>query len=417
MSAKFFRVALWEYLEKIRSKAFIISLFLLPIIMIGMGIVPGLLISRPDTTTRVIGVIDESGAFAGKLANEMENRYRLPDGSPNYIIREIVPESQLSGNDPRSLADSLVANGIIEGYIVIGASIMSDSSVEYRSLNVGNLRLTERLTRTLRDVVMERKLRSQGLDPTLIRSLTSPIELKTVKLSTSGKEEEGGFERVFLTSYVFIMMILIMVMTSGQLLVRSMLEEKSNRVVEILMSSCSASEIITGKILGLSGLGLTQLGIWGFIGAVISLKFGILHIDPLHAGLLLLYFVLGYLFYAGIFVAAGAPVSTEQEAQQITTYFTLILVLPLVLALPMMEDPTSTIVRVLSFVPLLTPTMMALRIPVQMPSSLEIAGTLMVLAVSALGTMWVASKVFRTTILMYGKRPSVKEMYRMLRSP
>ncbi len=132
--------------------------------------------------------------------------------------------------------------------------------------------------------------------------------------------------------------------------------------------------------------------------------------------LLLLYFVLGYLLYAALFVAAGSPVSTEQEAQQITSYLSLTLVLPIALALPVMQNPNSFLVRVLTYVPLMTPTMMAMRIPIHMPSSFEIISTLALLALSAIVMMWVAGKIFRVAILAYGKRPSLRELLRYLRS-
>jgi ABC-2 type transport system permease protein len=196
-----------------------------------------------------------------------------------------------------------------------------------------------------------------------------------------------------------------------------MLEEKSNRVVEILMSSASANDLMAGKVIGLSGLGLTQIACWGAIGIATSLKFGVIAIAPGTALLLLVYLILGYLLYAAIFVTAGAPVSTEQEAQQITSYITIILVIPIALAMPVMENPDGTVFRILSFIPLLTPTMMAIRIPVQMPSVLEILGSIALLGLSAVGMMFVAGKVFRTTILMVGKRPSLAELWRIIRTP
>jgi ABC-2 type transport system permease protein len=132
--------------------------------------------------------------------------------------------------------------------------------------------------------------------------------------------------------------------------------------------------------------------------------------------LLLAFFVLGYLFYAAIFVAAGSPLSTEQEAQQVTSYLMLIFIIPLIIALPVMQDPNTTLVSVLTFIPLLTPTMMALRIPIQMPSATEIIGSMLVLGLSTVFMMWAAAKIFRTAILAYGKRPSIKEIISLLKA-
>src|SRR5262249_8426462 len=138
-------------------------------------------------------------------------------------------------------------------------------------------------------------------DPGIVNELTQPIELRTIRLSKTGKAEESGFGEVFFTAYVFMMMMFFLVNTSGQLLVRSMLEEKSNRVVEVLVSSCSSQDLMTGKIIGLSGLALTQVSIWAIIGLAISARFSIPLIPGSSALIMLIYFILGYLLYAAVF--------------------------------------------------------------------------------------------------------------------
>ena len=401
-------------MEKIRSKAFIISLFLTPTIMVAVGVLPTLLASRADTESKIIGVIDQSGEFAQPLSTMLEERYKLPDGQPNYVVHSFPIHSVEDLPAVKSYADSLATSDMIEGYVVIGSSIVRDSLIEYRSQNVGNFRVTEHLTTTIRDLIVERKLKSQGLDPSMVKELTKPIDLKTIKLSKTGTEEESGFERVFFTSYIFMMMMFILVMTSGQLLVRSMLEEKSNRVVEVLMSSCSANDLMAGKIIGLSGLGLTQMSFWVVIGLTLSVKFSITLVPFASALLMLVYFILGYVLFAAIFVAAGSPVSTEQEAQQINSYLVMLLVVPIVFAFTVVQNPNTTLVKILTLIPLLTPSMMAMRIPIQMPSTGEIVLSILFLLASVIVMIWIAGKIFRTAILSYGKRLSLKELYRLI---
>ncbi len=414
--SKALAVAKWEYIEKIKSKAFLISLVLMPMIMIGFGVVPTIFATRPDSESKIVGVVDASGEFVEPLSKLLEQRYTLPDGKPNYILRPLALGNNSDVMSTKMYADSLVSKGEIEGYLVLSPRSFEDAEIEYRTQNVGNIKLSERLISALRDVIAEHKLRLRGIDPSIVSDLTKRVDVKTIKLSATGKEEESGFGEVFFTAYIFMMMMFFLVMTSGQLLVRSMLEEKSNRVIEVLMSSSSANDLMAGKIIGLSGLGLTQLAFWGLIGFAISLKFGVVPVSFESFSVLIMYFILGYLFYAGIFVAAGAPVSTEQEAQQITSYLTMVLVVPIALALPVLENPNSLMVKILSFIPLLTPTMMAIRIPVQMPSTTEILATMSLLGISALVMMWAAGKIFRTTILMYGKRPGLAELWRIVRS-
>lgn len=410
---KAFAVARWEYVEKIKSKAFLISLFLMPIIMIGLGVIPSLLASKPDTEPRVIGIIDQTGELFQPLSRRVEERYKLPDGQPNYILQRIDVANGF--DQTKKLADKMVLDGDLEGYFLLTPLVFQDSAAEYRSKNVGNIRIIERFSKTLRDIVFEKKLHAAGIDPEIVKKVSTSFELKTVKISERG-EEEAGFEKVFFSAYIFMMMMFFLVVTTGQLLVRSMVEEKTNRVVEILVSSCSAVDLMAGKILGLSGLGFTQIGFWSLIGLAISLKFGITLIAIPSALLLLVFFVLGYLLYAAVFVAAGSPISTEQEAQQITSYLVLILILPIALAMPVLQNPDSLLVKLLTFVPLITPTMMAMRIPIQMPSAIEIIIALGLLAVSTLLAMRAAGKIFRTAILAYGKRPSIGEIVRLLKT-
>ena len=180
------------------------------------------------------------------------------------------------------------------------------------------------------------------------------------------------------------------------------------------MSSCSSRELLTGKILGLSLLGLTTIAFWLFILVGVNFSITTPFVSFDHLAILLMYFLLGYLLYVAIFVAAGAPVSTEQEAQQMTAYVTLLVMFPIALAIPAMQSPDSMMVKVLSQIPLLTPTMMALRISIQMPALWEIVLSLVTLSASILVMMWVAAKIFRIGILVTGKRPSLKEMYRWI---
>ncbi|MBI4810672.1 MAG: ABC transporter permease, partial [Ignavibacteriales bacterium] len=399
MRGKFYQVARWEYIEKIKSKAFIISLLLTPAIMVAAGLIPSLLMSRPDTESIVIGIIDQSGIVYQPYNTALEEKYKLPNGQPNYVLRLIEGNWQENAHDVKRQADSMVINETIEGYLIIGPSIMTDTAVEYRAKKAGNIKLTSRIERVLRDLIVEMKLQKKGLDPVLVKELTAPIDMKTIKIIKEGKEEEAGFKELFFTSYIFMMMMFFLIVTSGQLLIRSMMEEKSNRVVEVLMSSSSANDLMAGKIIGLSALGLSQIGFWALIGIVISLKFGMTMIPPINALVLLIYFILGYLFYAAIFVAAGAPLTTEQEAQQVSGYLVMILIIPLILAMMVIQNPNATLVQVLTYIPFLTASMMAVRIPIQLPSIFEIIATIIILIISSVVAIWIAGKIFRTPIL------------------
>ena len=412
MMSKVFSVARWEYVEKLRSKAFLIGLFLTPLLMIGMGVVPTLLITQADTRTKVIGLVDPSGLVAAPLAETMQNRYRLDNGAPNYIIRPLAVGPEESTDSATVEGDRLSASGEIDGYCILGATPEADTSVEYRSKSVGDFQILEHLRQGLRSVLSDRKGVILGLDTAVIRALNVSVQMKQVKLTRSGEKEDSGFLQVFFSAYVFLFMLFLLIVTSGQLLVRSILEEKSNRIVEVLVSSCSATELMAGKVLGLSALGFTQIGFWSLIGAAATLAFGVTLVTPAVAALLVIYFVLGYLFYAAVFIGAGSPLTTEQEAQQVTSYLVMLLVLPIALAFPAMQNPDATWLKVLSFIPFLTPTMMALRIPIQMPSPWEILATILLMVASICLAMIAAGRIFRIAILSTGKSPKLAEIVR-----
>jgi len=412
---KYVDVAKWEFLEKVKSKAFIISLVLMPIIMVIFGVLPGLLASKPDDKPIVVGVIDETDSIVGPLAAKLEEKYRLPDDQPNYVLRNL--KEDLGFDEMKARAMKLIAEDEIEGYFYIPSTVYDSGRVEYRAENVGNIRIAERFSRTIEEVIVEKRLVSQGLDPVRIKRLMADVDVRSIKVSDRGEEKESGFLETFFSAYIVIMMLMFLVLTSGQLLIRSVVEEKSNRVIEVLLSSCSARDLMVGKILGLSGLGLLQMLIWGMIGLGIALKSGadIFAVEQL--ALSVIYVVLGYLLYSAIFVAAGSPVTTEHEAQQITSYVSLMLVFPIVLAIPAMQNPDSMFIKALSFFPLLTPAFMILRIPIQVPALWEILTTIGLLILSSVFMMWAAGKIFRTAILVYGKRPTIPELVRWIRTP
>ena len=182
MIAKVLSVARWEYLEKVKSKAFLIGLFLTPVLMVGMGVVPTLLITQADTRTKIIGVIDPSGEMVKPLADLIEARYRLADGRPNYIIRPLATGFRVDVRSAALEADRQTGAGEIEGYCLLGPTAESDTGVEYRSKSVGDIQLVENLQQALRIVLSERKGVAMGLDTSVIRALNVKVDMKQVKL-------------------------------------------------------------------------------------------------------------------------------------------------------------------------------------------------------------------------------------------
>lgn len=412
---KILAIVKWEFIEKVKTKAFILSLFLTPLIMSIFFVVPKLFGENADEKTKNIGVIDQTHSLTMTINKRLSEKYKLPDGSPNYRLISIISENSDLEN-LKILATAQLSSGDIEGYFILPANVLDAGKVEYRAENVGNIRDQERFSKILEEIIIERRLQQKGYDASLIKKLMADVEIKTYKISKQGEEKESGFMETFFTGYIFIMMLMFLVLSSGQMLIRSVVEEKANRIVEVLVSSCSAQQLMSGKIIGLSLLGLTTIAFWALIlvGVNFATPIPFVAIDNLL--LLMLYFVLGYFMYVAIFITAGSTVSTEQEAQQMTAYITILLVMPIAFAVPVMMNPDSMLVKVLSQFPLLTPTMMALRFSIQTPEWWEIILSLVTLLLTIWGLMWVAGKVFRIGILITGKKPNFREIVGWLKT-
>ena len=405
---KILTIARWEFLEKVKTKAFIISLVITPLIIIMFSLLPTLLTQKEDQRTKLIGVVDTSGIYFYKLADELE-QYKLDDFQPNYILLNLTdnkkPLKQL-----KIEADKDVTDSKIEGFLFILNGGTDSLEVEYRSEKLGGFKDVRRFEQKINKIRIQSELNARGIDPASVDFIQSGVNIEQIKIEKSGKEGKQNFLVVFFSAFIFIMLLMMMVIYSGQLLVRSLIEEKSNRLIEILISSCTSEQLLAGKILGLSALGLTQIFIWSLIG--ITLVGGAV-IPPAafdNILIMLVYFITGFIFYTTIFVGIGSIVTTEQEAQQMTTYISLILILPVVVAMPAIQNPESLMVKVMSYIPLTIPSIMLLRFKIAPVPLIDIIITLSIMFVSTIVTLKIAAKIFRIGILSYGKKPTIKEL-------
>ncbi len=340
---KILSIAKWEFVEKVKTKTFIISLILTPIIIIGFSIVPTLLSTEENTRTKAIGVLDRTGFYFDSVRDALEE-YKLEDGQPNYIVINLYKNEYEPGNN-KTIADKNILKKKIEGYLFINMPAPDSLIAEYRSGSIGNFRDIKRFEEVLNKIRIRKELLNSGIDPEMISSLQKNIEIEQIRIEESGKEGKQDFLIVFFSSFLFIILLMMMVIYSGQMLVRSLIEEKSNKLIEVLISSCTPDELLTGKILGLSSLGLTQIFIWVLLG--LGLVGGSVIPPEMFENILLvlLYFILGFVFYTTLFVGIGSIVTTEQEAQQITTYLSLTLMLPIVIAMPAIQNPDVLILK------------------------------------------------------------------------
>ncbi len=407
-------VARWEFLEKVKTKAFLISIIVTPLILITFSLAPTLLSNEQAEHTKALGIIDTSTIYIDKMIYEM-SKYQIENHQPNYILINLT-DKQLSLDSLKKIADRSVFRGKIDGYILILNSGTDSVKIEYRSQSAGNFRDEDRIESAFNKIRIRIKLLNEKVSQDLINVVTKKINLDAIKIEENGKEGKNDFLVIFFSSFIFILLLMMMTIYSGQMLVRSLIEEKSNRLIEILISSCSAEELLTGKILGLSLLGFFQIFIWSVIGLSLAGSSLIPYSAFDHLFILLLYFVMGFIFYSAIFVGVGSIVSTEQEAQQITSYLNLFIILPVVLAVPAIQNPNSILVKILSYIPFTLPSIMLLRINTIPIPLWEILFTVTIMLGSIYFIILASAKVFKIGILSYGKRPSFKEIVEWIKT-
>ena len=241
--------------------------------------------------------------------------------------------------------------------------------------------------------------------------------MEQVNLGSGGQEQRRGREgqmAVLMLPFMFMFLMFMGVFGTGQHILTSIIEEKSSRVMEVLLSAVSPLELMAGKILGLAGIGLTVIGLWAAAAYATARWKGMeVSFPPEMLAYFLVYFVLGFLLFSSLLAAVGSVCNTIKEAQSLLMPLTLLLMLPMMTWFNLAQHPDSTLARALSFTPPLTPMVMILRLSAShhLPA-IEIAGSIAVLAASVPAAMWAAAKVFRTGVLLYGKRPGLGEIFR-----
>jgi ABC-2 type transport system permease protein len=304
----------------------------------------------------------------------------------------------------------LVQKGVVDGFLLFDEASMDKRNILYYVKGTGNMTAFRTLENVISAIIMEHHAKKLNITAEHIRSIMKETRIKMIRI---GSEDTEMIEK-YLAGIILVMMLFFAIFNSGGSFMRGISEEKNNRVIEILISSVTPGELMTGKILGLGCVGLTQIFIWGLLGAVFgghALNF----LSPFLLVCFAVYFIFGFLMYAGVFSVVGSVLSSEQDIQPVQAVLSMIGILPVALAILVLQDPDSLLVAVLSYVPLLTPTLMILRMVISMPSIIQIVSTMTVLFFSLIVTLHLASKIFHVALLMHGKKPSYREIMKWIR--
>ena len=399
------KIAKWEYLNRVKTKLFIITTLLLPVLFALISILPTWLATLDPEKTSKIGLIYGSKQIA--LINDfkilVQNKYKTKNGMPEFSFVNI-------DNDQNAL--SKILDKTIQGYLSVSPNILDSGQVEYYSLSLSNIRQYSNLKNALQNTVINHRLGRAGIDVSLIKQLNENIGFKTFELDEDGSSKSGNKIADIVVPMIFVFVLFMIIFTSGQLLLRSVMEERTSRTIELLLSTVNPLQLMTGKILGLGLLGVTQMIIYVLTAFIANhyKNWGVLEYSQIPV--LLIYFLLGYLFYASIFAMIGTFFSSEQEAQQSTSIISFIAILPFIFGSYFISNPSSYLTTVFSYIPPLTPFMMIMRIGMGTVETLEIIYTSFLLVISCILMLKLSGKLFKVTILMYGKRISIKEIYK-----
>jgi ABC-2 type transport system permease protein len=403
-------VARHEYLANVRRIGFIIMTASVPLLgLVGLlvatffgGQASTFLERQFATERKPIGVVDHLGAFTPIL--------------PDYQARYHLFADEAAGR-------AAVNSGEIASLLIIPADYIAKGDVMILSKEGGFSAAAMEDSSTVRRFFVDHLLRDKA-SPDLRQRLANPIVPVLMSLNNQGQPKGGELSAVLgiLVPYLLGLLLVMTIFLSSNYLLRGVSEEKTSRVIEILLSSATAQELLAGKVLGLGALGLTQVAVWllsTFVlsgGAVSMLGIALpLLTRPEVFVLGLVYYILGFLVYAVLMGAVGSLGTTMHESQQLAGIFSLLAALPLMLGGFMFANPNMPLVRILSWFPLTAPTMMLLRFPMAEVPLVDVVGSIGLLIVTIPAILWAGAKVFRMGLLVYGKRPALAEVVRALR--
>jgi ABC-2 type transport system permease protein len=412
-----------EYLARLRSKGFWISTIALPIMMAAWAVLPSLMVAKARTSQK-LAVVDRTRQVAELLQKALDDLARRTADQVSFDLEVVEPrvdaESQRADLDQRVLDEEIAA------WVWIDPEMLAENRVEYHAESVSNFITQQALTGALSVAVQQVRLVESGYDPEIVAELSSTINLDTVRISEEGSRAEGGLGGFALAFAVF-MVLYMTTLIYGQQVMLGVLEEKSSRVVEVLLSTVDPIDLMAGKIAGIGLAGLTQIAIWFATAAVLTAPGVVALMAFLPAGTELptlspilvlhffLLFILGYFFYATFYAMIGSAFNNPQEAQQIASLAVIFVILPWIFFLPILNDPDSTLAVVTSLIPIFTPFLMVLRIAVKMPPTWQILLGYFLTTALCVGMIWLCARIYRVGILMYGKKPSLRELWRWVR--
>jgi ABC-2 type transport system permease protein len=429
-----------EFIERVRTKAFLLSTLLFPLFIGAMMVLPALLLTKASGT-KAIAVVDGSDAgFGARVVEALQaiKRGDGPDAEAQYQVTLVTAPGEMV----EAARDSLIAitglsdatGSSFNGVMVITEAGLASGRLQYFGDNAGSPAAMGELQSTVRPLVTRQRLEREGVDPLVVMRAIGPVSLATQRVADGKLTGQSG-DATFAIAYAMGFILYISLLIYGIQVMTSIVEEKSNRIMEVLASSMSPFQMLLGKIIGVGSVALLQLGIWAgaayaattyrvqllsFFGVEPSASSGMAGMIPAIPGALLVvflvFFVLGFLLYSAMFAAVGSMCNTVQETQQAQFPVMFLIILGLMTMFALLNDPNSPLVQTLSYVPFRTPFVIPVRYSM---APIPLTGLLASAAVTILGMLaivWVASRIYRVGILSYGKKASLRDLWRWVRT-
>jgi ABC-2 type transport system permease protein len=441
---KFFVVIKREYLDRVRTRFFIVATVMGPLMLVLFGIVP-VYIAKMNLGAVRLAVVDESGKVyerfrdaltqpvdedddetevAAANTNRQEQMQRRSELGNGRFQVELVASDGRSLEEVKRQLNERVRQNELDGYVVIPADILTDGKAEFYGRNTGDIftrgTVAERLTRAVR----EQRLAEIKIDQRVLREAGRRVSLSSTKISSRGEEKvsSSGFTFVF----SFGLLIYVSVMLYGQLVLSAVLEEKETRIAEILFSSVRTFPLMMGKLVGVSLVALTQLSIWGLafllfaafgvgLAASQGVPINLPYMSPMIFVYFVMFFLLGYFIYATVYAVIGSMVTTTQEGGQMAMPVVLMLVAGFYFVFPIIRSPNSSLAFWASMFPFLAPITMMVRITTETPPVWQILLSLGIGFATVVALVWLASRIYRVGMLMYGKKATIPEVWRWVR--
>jgi ABC-2 type transport system permease protein len=427
-----------EYVERVRTKAFMIITVLGPLIFIALFIGPAYFMARTNKAQR-LAIVDLDGRIGPLVEKRLMEKPVAPDPKEElkkassgtrknpyvedtYMIK-LVPVAPGQEAAVRASLSGQIKSKDLDAYLWLDKDVVTSGKGDYYARNLADFGGIETAQSAVSNAVTQIRLADKGISQEQVTAALKRVSLRTIKVTESGEKEDKSAIS-FIIPFLFTMLLYMTLLLYGVTVMRSVLEEKTSRVFEVLLSSVKPIELMAGKIIGVAAVGLTQFAVWGVMFSAAGGALGAaaaaweldLSIPPMLLVYFVIFFIFGYLMFSSMYAAVGACSNSDQEAQQLQMVILPFILVPIIMMQMVVRNPSSPPAVWMSLFPLFTPILMFLRISIEPPPFWQIGLSIVLLMATTAFMIWMCARIYRIGILMYGKRVTLPEIVRWLRA-